>query len=75
MFLDYSGLKEYVNSAGIKQKSLAEKSGMQETTLCLILQGRRKCEAGEYASICNALGVSFEKFLKSRMPDGITKNG
>lgn len=70
MILDFLELKEYIDKAGLKQKSVAEKAGIPEVQLCLILQGKRKCEVGEYASICNALGVNIGKFIrKVRMPD------
>lgn len=61
-------LKNYVDKIEIKQKTLAEKAGIRETALCFILQGKRKCEAGEYANICNALGVPMTMFIKPREP-------
>lgn len=67
--LDNVGLKNYIGEAGIKQKAISEKSGVPETKLCFILQGKRKCEAGEYASICKALDVPMNKFLKPRLSD------
>ncbi len=69
MFLDFLEMKEFIDKSGLKQKAISEKSGIPEVKLCLILQGRRKCEVGEYASICDALGVSIDKFLKPRLPD------
>lgn len=68
--LDNNGLRKQVEESGLKQKSISERAGLSETALCLILQGKRKCEIGEYANICLALGVSMEKFLKPRLPDG-----
>lgn len=67
--LDNVGLKNYIGETGIKQKTISEKSGVPETKLCFILQGKRKCEAGEYASICKALDVPMNKFLKLRLTD------
>ena len=55
MILDYLELKDFIDKSGLKQKAIAEKSGVPEVQLCLILQGKRKCEVGEYASICNLL--------------------
>ena len=55
MVLDYLELKDFIDKSGLKQKASAEKSGVPEVQLCLILQGKRKCEVGEYASICNLL--------------------
>lgn len=73
MVLDFVELKNYIEEKGIKQKIIAEKSGIPEVQLCLILQGKRKCEVGEYASICDVLGVRVNKFLKPRLPEQ-TKN-
>mgnify|MGYP004652038625 CR=1 FL=1 len=67
--LDISGIKKYIDDSGLKQKSVAEKAGLDEVKFCLILQGKRKLEASEYANLCKAIGVSMNKFLKPRMPD------
>ncbi len=67
--LDTDGLRKQVEKSGLKQKSISERAGLSETALCLILQGKRKCETGEYASICLALGVPMEKFLKPCFPN------
>lgn len=71
MFLDFMELKKYIDKSGLKQKAIAEKSGIPEVQLCLILQGKRKCEVGEYASICEALGVKVDRFIKkkSKLPE------
>lgn len=67
--LDRADLKKAIFASGMKQKTLAEKVGLSEITLCLILQGKRKCEAGEYASICKVLGVSYMRFMNPRLPE------
>lgn len=64
--IDMTAVKEFVKEMGIKQKVISQKSGIPEARLSLILQGKRKCEAGEYASICNILGVNPNKFLRTR---------
>ncbi len=69
MIFDYVALKTYISALGIKQKVVAEKANIDERKLCLIIQGKRKCEAGEYANLCNALGVEPNKFMKPRMPE------
>lgn len=68
MIFDFMDLKKFIDESGLKQKVIAEKSGVPEVQLCLILQGKRKCEVGEYASICNVLGVKLERFIK-KIPD------
>lgn len=67
--LDSEEMKKYVESSGIKQKAISEKSGLSESALSLILQGKRRCEIGEYATICDVLGVNTNKFLKPRIPE------
>ena len=62
-------IKDFIKNVGIKQKVISQKSGIPEVQLSLILQGKRKCEAGEYASLCKVLGVSPNKFLKPRLPE------
>lgn len=62
-------MKTYIENTGVKQKAIAYKAGLVESKLSLSLQGKRKLEAGEYASICNALGVPMNKFLKPRLVD------
>lgn len=69
LVLDVENLREQVEKSGLKQKVISEKAGLSETALCLILQGKRKCETGEYASICAALGVPVDAFLKPRSPE------
>lgn len=67
MILDVVELKRYIERIGIKQKFISEKTSIPEPTLSMILNGKRKCEVGEYASICNALGVEFQKFVKKEV--------
>lgn len=65
---DSREMKNYIEEAGLKQKTISEKAGISEAALSLILQGKRRCEIGEYATICWALGVNTDKFLHPRMP-------
>lgn len=66
MVLDFVELKNFIDKSGLKQKAISEKSGVPEVQLCLILQGKRKCEVGEYASICDALGVKVDRFIRKK---------
>lgn len=67
MFFDFLEMKRYIEEQGIKQKAISIKSGISEVSLSLILQGKRKCEAGEYASLCNVLDVNPNTFMKPRV--------
>lgn len=62
--VDIKAIKRYIEEAGVKQKLIAEKSGIGETKLSLILQGKRELKAGEYANICKSIGVPMNKFLR-----------
>lgn len=64
--VDTDAMKVFIREIGLKQKVISQRCGIPEVRLSLILQGKRKCEAGEYASLCNELGVNPNKFLKPR---------
>jgi len=66
--LDSEKMKKFIESSGLKQKAISEKSGISESALSLILQGKRRCEIGEYATICGVLGVNTDYFLKPQVP-------
>ena len=70
MVVDIKEMKSYIEDSGMKQKAVAEKSGLDESKLCMSLQGKTKLEAGEYANICKALRVPMTQFIKPRLPDG-----
>lgn len=74
-YFDYEALKVTINSSGMKQKAIAAKAGIKENHLCLILQGKRKCEAGEYVSLCNALAVEPVMFMKEVKQDENWRKG
>lgn len=61
--LNYEEMKKYIERSGLKQKKIAEKVGTTEARISLILNGKRKCEVGMYADICEVLGVKMEKFI------------
>lgn len=56
-------VKDFVKENKISQKLLAQKSGLTENALSLILNGKRKLTADEYISICDALCVPYERFV------------
>ena len=55
-------IKEYMIENGIKQRKIAEVSGLTEQQLSDSCAGRRKVEAMEYFAICKALKVSLDYF-------------
>lgn len=54
----YEKIKKYMDDNGIKQNYVAEKSGIPENTLSMILNGKRKLDADESVLIFKALGVT-----------------
>lgn len=57
-------IKTYIEFQGLKQTTIAKKSGLSIQTLNDILNERRRIEATEYFSICKSLGLSTEYFEK-----------
>lgn len=57
-------IKQYIEENGIKQKKVADDSGMKPQTLNDVLNERRKIEATEYFNLCKALNVGLDYFAK-----------
>ena len=55
-------LTEYINSIGIKQKTIAEKCGMTEMAVSSSMRNERKLTLDEYGAICEFLGLSLDTF-------------
>lgn len=51
-------LKLYITRNGLKQKVIAEKSGLTENQMSQILKGKRGISADEFEIICNAMNVA-----------------
>lgn len=51
-------LKLYIKQSGLKQCSVAEKSGFTENQFSQILNDRRSVSADELEVICNAMNAS-----------------
>ena len=66
--LQGTDIKEYLESNGIKQSYVSDKTGIPAPILNMMLNNNRKIEANEYMKICDAIGVPLEQF-KPRMPD------
>lgn len=69
LVFDAAAMKRSVESSGIKQRAISERTGIPEVALSLILQGKRRCEIGEYASICEVLNAETGDFLKPAEPN------
>ncbi len=64
--IDIDVMRDYIIETGIKQKVIAQKSGMSEGQICRTLQGERKLLAEEYINICYVLQVPMTKFLANK---------
>lgn len=57
-------LKLYIKQSGLKQCSVADKSGFTENQFSQILNDRRSVSADELEVICNAMGASPNDIYK-----------
>ncbi|MBQ6832854.1 MAG: helix-turn-helix transcriptional regulator [Lachnospiraceae bacterium] len=57
-------IRAYMDTKGIKQTYLSDKTGLPIQTVNAILNGNRKIEAVEYYAICQALERPLEYFLQ-----------
>ena len=62
-------IKKYLDDNGVKQKFLAQKVGVFDSTMSDILNDKRNITAKEYYFICKALGVSMEKFVEEDLAE------
>ena len=53
-----------------KQRVIAEKLGINETTLSAKLNGHRRLYADEFRDICQVLSLSADDVLKESMREG-----
>lgn len=68
-FLQGSDIKGYLESNGIKQIFLSEKTTIPVSVLNMILNDGRKIEVNEYIAICEALNLPLDYFVKPRLPE------
>lgn len=58
-------ISNYLNSFGIKQKYLSERSGLSISKISRICTGRStSIDCVDYYKICKALNVPFETFIE-----------
>lgn len=60
----YENIRAYIDQNGLKQKSVAEKSGIPNATFNAIMNGKRTLYAEDLRAICLALNVSPETFME-----------
>lgn len=59
-------IKEYLVSKGIKQSFVAKRCGWSKQKTSLLLNGKTKMPVEEFFLICDAIGVSYDFFVKER---------
>lgn len=61
--LVYKKVRTYLEENGLKQKTVAQKAGIPNSTFNAILNGKRTLYAEDLRAICLALNVSPELFI------------
>ena len=61
----YQKISNYIEKNGIKRKFIAEKTGIPENVLSMILNGKRKLTADEFVEIVIALKTDANQFINS----------
>lgn len=64
-------IRAYLESHGIKQTFLAEKTGLAYSVISDICIKGRKVEVTEYNKICKALGVPLDYFFEDEADENI----
>jgi len=57
-------LKEYLETNGIKQQFICDKTNIDKVALSNVLNGKRKLTANELVNIANALNLPLNFFAK-----------
>lgn len=57
-------LSNYLADNGISHAELAKQAGLTAAQINDICTGKREAKFGEYANICRALQVNFDKFIE-----------
>ena len=65
----YEKVRRYIDEQGLKQVTLAKKTGIPKKTFNAIMNGKRTMYAEELRAICLALNVSPELFVEVRRVD------
>lgn len=58
----YENIEKYLKENGITKNHISQKTGISNSTLTAIFQGKRKLLATEYADICKALNLNLDTF-------------
>lgn len=67
----YEKVRQYIETQGIKQIAVAQKTGIPNNTFNAIMNGKRTLYADDLRVICLALNVSPEVFIDIPCQDEI----
>lgn len=62
----YEKVKAYIDENGLKQVTIAKKTGISTSIFNAILNGKRKMYAEDLKAICHALNVSATTFIENK---------
>lgn len=62
--LDSAWFVARIADVGVSQRALAERIGLQQATLCRMLQGKRRMQIVEARALADALAVPFADVLR-----------
>ena len=65
-------IRRYLETHNISQIELSEKAHISPSKLNLSLSNKRRLTFYEYQTICWALGVNVDAFMKPRPPEGVS---
>ena len=66
----YEKVRAYIEQHGLKQKFVAERAGISNTTFNAIMNGKRTMYAEDLKAVCLALNVSPELFIDTQGGNG-----
>lgn len=64
-------IKSYLDSNGISQTHISNKTKIPLPKLNLALNGKRRLSFEEYELICGSIGVGVDKFLEPKKPESM----
>ena len=64
----YQRLDAYIQKRGFKQRTIAEKAGLTQNQMSMILNGKMKLSADDLDAICQAMECSPSKIFSMPVP-------
>ena len=61
----YERLRNYIDSGNVSRKLVAQNSGITESQLSLILNGKRRISVDDFEKLCRAMSVDPARFYSA----------